>query len=104
VTGESLFPPQLGLGPILWIRISTGQLCIEVNDNGDQDPTREPTIQLGDSIFQVDLTSDPNLGEKLFLNLSLDDIHPIFSVSGWWNGVVFALIQALFYLDLFPGP
>jgi hypothetical protein len=40
-----------------------------------------------DYISGVHLTSDTNVEEKLFSNMSLDDIHTIFAASGWWDPI-----------------
>ncbi|KAJ6545796.1 hypothetical protein B0H10DRAFT_1336308 [Mycena sp. CBHHK59/15] len=73
------------MGTMLWIRISTGQLCIEVNDNEEQDPTSLPWGVLGSSISGVHLTSDTNLEDKVLSNISLDDIHHLFIASARWH-------------------
>ncbi|KAJ7925474.1 hypothetical protein B0H13DRAFT_1124491 [Mycena leptocephala] len=91
ITGKSLLVPDshgwnaLETGTQLWIRISTGQLCIEVNDTMQRDPTILPLARRDESISRVHLTSDTNLEEKLLANMSLDDIHRIFHCSGWWK-------------------
>jgi hypothetical protein len=70
-------------GAILWIRIPTGQLCIEVKDDMGRDPTRLPLGRRDDSIYGAHLTSDIGLEENHLSNMSLHGIHNIFSTSGW---------------------
>ncbi|KAJ7268919.1 hypothetical protein C8J57DRAFT_1227687 [Mycena rebaudengoi] len=72
-------------GTMLWIRVSTGQLCIEVNDNEEQDISRLPIRRKHGSIPGVHFTSDINLEEEILSNMSLDDIHQIFCY--WWNQI-----------------
>ncbi|KAJ7193193.1 hypothetical protein C8J57DRAFT_1657255 [Mycena rebaudengoi] len=81
------FRTQLEIGTMLWIRSSTGQLCIEVNDDKEQDCTMLPLALGTDYISGVHLTSDTNVEEKLFSDMSLDDIHTIFAASGWWDPI-----------------
>jgi hypothetical protein len=97
VTGEWRVVPnaygirnQPEIGTMLWIRISTGELCIEVNDNEEMGPSRLPWAILGPSISRVHLTSDTNLEDKLLSNMSLDDIHRIFSTIGWDHWIEFS--------------
>jgi hypothetical protein len=94
VTGEYLLVQdsfglwnRLKTGTLLWIRISTQQLCIEVNDNKAQDPTSIPWITAGDSILGIHLTSDTNFEEKLLPTITLDDIHNIFWASAQWHRI-----------------
>jgi hypothetical protein len=65
----------------MWMNISTGQLCIEVNDNQEPDPTRLPWIPPSDHTT----TQVHSFGNKpeadLLVHMSLDDIHLIFSSS-----------------------
>jgi hypothetical protein len=72
---------------MLWIRNSTAQLCIEVNDSEENYPHR-PLVHGGGPISsKVHLTSDINLEDELLSNMSLHDIHHIFCNSGWWNQI-----------------
>jgi hypothetical protein len=66
---------------MLWIRISTGQLCIEVNDSQVQDFTSLPWIPPRHSNLGVHLTSDTNAEEYALSSTSLAEIHDIFSGS-----------------------
>jgi hypothetical protein len=89
MTGEFLivrnpdgYLTQLEKDTILWIRTSTGQLCIEVTDNDEQDSISLPIGRRGDSLLPgVHLTCDMNSEEKLLSNMSLNDIHDIFFTS-----------------------
>jgi sugar lactone lactonase YvrE len=62
----------------------------EVNDSEEQDPTRVQWALEGHPISGVHLTSNTNLEEKLLSNMSLDDIHNIFSASSSWNWIEFS--------------
>jgi hypothetical protein len=69
--------------------MSTGQLCIEVNESEEQDRTSLPWPRPGNSIFEGHLTCNTNLEETLLSNMSLDFIHTIFSASsqGHWMNI-----------------
>ncbi|KAJ6483398.1 hypothetical protein C8R45DRAFT_1075596 [Mycena sanguinolenta] len=76
------FWTQVKMGTVLWICLSTGQLCIEVGDNDDPNPTSIPRGLLGSSLSsRVHLTSDNNLEGRLLSHMSLDDIHHILSAA-----------------------
>jgi hypothetical protein len=72
---------QIKIGTVLWMHISTGQLCIEVNDSQEQDPTKLPWIPPSNHTT----TGVHSFGNKpeadLLAHMSLDDIHRIFSSS-----------------------
>jgi hypothetical protein len=70
------------MGTMLWIHISTGQLCIEVNDSEGQDSTHIPDGLPGVSFSSRAHLTFPNLEESLLSQISLDDIHSIFSAAG----------------------
>ncbi|KAJ7262525.1 hypothetical protein C8J57DRAFT_1471120 [Mycena rebaudengoi] len=81
------FRNRLETGTMLWIRNSTGQLCIEVN-NSEEKYAHRPLAHPGSPISsRVHLTSDINLEDKLLSNMSLHDIHNIFSFSGWQDQI-----------------
>jgi hypothetical protein len=72
---------------MLWIRISTGQLCIEVNEKEVQDPTSIPWTTSSNSNLGIHLTSDSDVEQILLSTASLDDIHNIFSASTRWDSI-----------------
>jgi hypothetical protein len=80
---------NLETGTHMWIRISTGQLCIEVNDNREQARISLPRARPGSSISGLHLASHMSLEDDALLsNTCLDDIHRIFSGSlGNWVNV-----------------
>ncbi|KAJ7276569.1 hypothetical protein C8J57DRAFT_193217 [Mycena rebaudengoi] len=81
------FRPRPETGTMLWIRSSTGQLCIEVSDS-EENYAHYPLAYDGGPISsRVHLTSDINLEDKLLSNMSLHDIHHIFCCSGWRNHI-----------------
>jgi hypothetical protein len=94
VTGEWLIGEdsyglwsQLEAGTTLWIQISTGQLCIQVNDDKVQDPTLIPWTALGNAVLEFHLTFDTNVEEKILSTIFLDNIHDIFSTYSQWHQV-----------------
>jgi hypothetical protein len=74
---------------MMWIRMSTRQLCLEVNKNQDEDTLalQLPTYIVDTASFGVQLTPDPNLDEKLLARMDLDDIHHILCSFYQWHYV-----------------
>ncbi|KAJ7279271.1 hypothetical protein C8J57DRAFT_131684 [Mycena rebaudengoi] len=81
------FVSRLETGTMLWIRNSTGQLCIEVNDSEENYAHLPQAHYSGPISPRVHLTSDINLEDKLLSNMSLHDIHSIFCYSAWWDQI-----------------
>jgi hypothetical protein len=75
----------LGPGTVLWIRVSTGQLCIEVN-YGEETGLPESRAEL--PYFQrvtylgIPLTSDTDLEETILSRITLDNFHYILCPNG----------------------
>jgi hypothetical protein len=81
---------QIKIGAVLWMHISTGQLCIEVNDNQVQDPTRLPWIVPSSQITPRAHSFGNKSEADILAHMPLDDIHRIFSSSAksTWSQII----------------
>ncbi|KAJ7435014.1 hypothetical protein B0H11DRAFT_2257702 [Mycena galericulata] len=87
LSGPGGLSQRLETGTMMWIRMSTRQLCLEVNKNQDEDTLalQLPTYIVDTASFGVQLTPDPNLDEKLLARMDLDDIHHILCSFYQWH-------------------
>ncbi|KAJ7695583.1 hypothetical protein B0H14DRAFT_2650489 [Mycena olivaceomarginata] len=93
-TGTWLYPYEpstlaniLETNTMLWIRISSGQLCIEVNDAQERDHNFNLNfVGRGGSLsVNVSLMSGTHLEQSLLSHLALDDLYHILSYQSWWQ-------------------
>ncbi|KAF7348835.1 hypothetical protein MVEN_01403500 [Mycena venus] len=85
--GTGIGSYSLERGVRTWIRMSTGQLCIEVNDEQETHPGQVRWRPYSDSTsFGINLT-DPNLDQELIAGMTLDDINHILADRSQLHGI-----------------
>lgn len=71
---------------MMWLCISTGQLCLEVREDKEHEYQRLPWSSThGPNPLDIDLTSDPNWDQRILSRITLDDIHRILCNTGYWT-------------------
>jgi hypothetical protein len=79
---------HLETGVMTWIRLSTGQLCIEVTDGNERDHTElnwsppDPSPSLAINLMSG---TGPTLDQNLMSTMTLNGIHLILCFTGDWR-------------------
>jgi hypothetical protein len=63
--------------------ISSGQLCIEVNDHTVQDSNRLPLMFADHNSHGIHLTGVSNMEDKILSSIALDDIDSMVAAMRW---------------------